>query len=117
MTDRELLTLAAKAAGICLHPADKLKHSYGNWGCDTTCTVCKEDPSSARWNPLKDDGDALRLAVKLRMRISISEADAMATAYIEGAPQGYAVDFGDDPDAATRMAIVDAAAAAGKSMP
>ena len=39
MTDREMLELAARAAGVCLHPPGKLHTSYGNWGSDTTCTV------------------------------------------------------------------------------
>lgn len=65
MDDQELLELAASAAGVCLHPKDQLRHSYGNWGCDTTCGVCKKDPCSTVWRPLTDDGDALRLAVKL----------------------------------------------------
>ena len=36
--DRELLELAAKAAGICLHK--NVQHSYSNAGCDTFCTDC-----------------------------------------------------------------------------
>jgi hypothetical protein len=52
MTDRELLEQAAKAAG-----AERLKGTYENgWWLD-----------DGWWNPLTDDGDALRLAVKLRM--------------------------------------------------
>lgn len=52
MLDRELLELAAKAAGIDYRPQyDLVKTSIG-W--DT-------------WDPLTDDGDALRLAVKHRL--------------------------------------------------
>lgn len=68
-SDRELTALAAKAAGVCLHPEDQRKHSYGNWGCDTTCMACKEDPSDTSFAPLTDDGDALRLAVKLEIEV------------------------------------------------
>ena len=49
MTDRELLELAAKAAGMPTHT-------------DGVGFVMAHHPS---WNPLTDDGDALRLAVKL----------------------------------------------------
>jgi hypothetical protein len=52
MTDRELLELAAKAAGYKL-----------SWPFDNVC-VMHGDPSIP-WSPLTDDGDALRLAVKL----------------------------------------------------
>ena len=60
MTDRELLEAAAKAAGYMLgrHSQDDCKLTFGG----------KE------WNPLEDDGDALRLAVKLRINIQFSGA-------------------------------------------
>ena len=88
MNDRELLELAAKAAGIELQ--DDHYWRDGFW---------------TRWNPLTDDGDALRLAVKLNidagkpgMRLSIDWRSW------------------DDPLAATRLAITRAAAEIGRSM-
>lgn len=66
--DRELLELAAKAANVCLHP--NVTHSYGNWGCDTTCTTCKKDPADARWYPLTDDGDEAKLEAILSLSVS-----------------------------------------------
>lgn len=115
MTDTELLKLAAKAAGVCLHPADKLRYSFGNWGCDTTCKACNEDPSDAQWRPLTDDGDALRLAVALN--IGISQYAGIHPGFVRaGENMGYSVteQLGDDPCAATRRAIVRAAAELGK---
>lgn len=56
MTDRELLELAAKAAGLIVITDAK---DRGLWMAGL------ED----EWNPLTDDGDALRMAVKLRMII------------------------------------------------
>lgn len=55
MSDRELLEAAAKAAGYaCV------------WGVADGPLWWHDDPDTARlWNPLTDDGDALRLAVKL----------------------------------------------------
>lgn len=70
MTDRELLERAARAAGVCLHPEEKLHRSYGNWGCDTTCMVCKKDPSTATFRPLTDYRDALWLAVELSIDVT-----------------------------------------------
>ena len=63
MNDRELLELAAKAAGIDLAwdgdaPKEITEHWSGN----------PEEPPHERawdWNPLTDDGDALRLAAQL----------------------------------------------------
>ena len=58
MDDRELLELAAKAAGV---DPTKLKTPYVSQ--DGLATGWNE------WNPLTDDGDALRLAVKLRLDV------------------------------------------------
>jgi len=100
MTDKELLELAAKAAGIdvrwyqgdCLRVADKCNGFAG------------------RWNPLTDDGDALRLAVKLRMDVEWLDVD---TVFVSGGP---CIHVGVDPYAATRRAIVRAAAEIGREM-
>ena len=94
-TDRELLEMAAKAA----------RYQYAKHG-----GYIVVDGIPGNWNPLTDDGDALRLAVKLRINLHFCESDAMTTAYAEGGIQGAAVDFMDDPYAATRRAIVRAAA-------
>ena len=66
------------------------------------------------WQPLADDGDALRLAVTLRIEfewwkngVSVKREDQspMPIEYV-----------GDDPYAATRRAVVRAAAELGRSM-
>lgn len=88
MTDKDLLELAAKAAGI---DVEWFEEPYGN------CFVLGDK----KWNPLTDDGDAFRLAVKLTVlngyRISIPN-----------------VDEGEDQYAATRRAIVETATEIGK---
>lgn len=59
------------------------------------------------WNPLTDDGDALRLAVKLSLNLYLSDAGQID---VDGA-DSVTEDFGTgDPYAATRRAIVRAAA-------
>ena len=100
MSDREMLELAAKAAGI-----------------DTTRCLQYEDgafdwPGKAgRWNPLTDDGDALRLAVELR----IGSVHALLQWSEENHEDAEAA-WENDPNAATRRAIVRAAAEIGKGM-
>lgn len=91
-TDRELLELAAKAAGI-----------QGAWDERGQCIVISAAGMSwEHWRPLDDDGDALRLAVDLD--INIAEAQA-------------GIDWDEaDRFALTRHAIVRAAAAIGESM-
>lgn len=96
-TDRELLELAAKAAGI---PVD-----------DTTRELWRFQGSSA-WNPLAYDGDALRLAAKLLIQI-YPDADGvevfqMGIGYMAEPSKG-------DLPAAIRRAIVKAAAEVGKT--
>ncbi|MGV8671232.1 hypothetical protein ACV34V_33850, partial [Pseudomonas aeruginosa] len=54
MNDRELLQLAARAAGIDRVLAEPINFSTG---------------VEYYWNPLTDDGDALRLAVLLNLEI------------------------------------------------
>ena len=104
MTDREMLELAAKAAGQERSAAGDL------W-------------SNARgqpWNPLTDDGDALRLAVKLAMNlgnVAGKSIEAWSVSEHDGGVYRGVVSKGDDACAATRRAIVRAAAAIGESMP
>ena len=98
MNDRELLELAAKAARIF----DPLK-------------VMQQDPNPHYWNPLTDDGDALRLAVKLKLELN--HDDLSPTVSVCG-PTITWVDerYEDDPCAAARRAIVRAATEIGKGM-
>ncbi len=101
MIDRELLELAAKAVnGGSWHP---LTH----------------DTPNGAWNPLTDDGDALRLAVKLGVGLGIDMQNEFVTAYEPNPRAGFHEEDAHEADiyAATRRAIVRAAAALGKEMP
>jgi hypothetical protein len=115
MTDKELLELAAKAAGITLSHWDKARNTFapvigvaGEW-----------------WNPLTDDGDALRLVVKLQ--IDIEWRDGEVLAYRHASADGdcfTAIESAADHDPkiigtgdrAIRRAITRAAAEIGKAM-
>jgi len=59
MNDRELLEMAARAAGITGITRDG--------GIELSKDHAKPPYDWRMWNPLTDDGDALRLAVKLHM--------------------------------------------------
>ena len=100
MNDRELLEKAAKAAG------EITASWYGNQNY--------LDGVLGRWNPLTDDGDALRLMVDLRilLRQRSDMVDANASPFVAMREL-----YGTDPYAATRRAIVRAAAEIGKEMP
>lgn len=102
MTDRELLELAAKAAGIPMKPDFAEKYDY-----------YMADP--LMWNPLTDDGDALRLAFMLGIDISFNWECAQCV-YVDIMMETLDRN-GGDKGSATRRAIVRAAAEIGKSMP
>ncbi len=96
--DRELLELAAKACGL---EEAKMRIEFN------------------QWNPIEDDGDALRLAVKLRLDIGfeklhtvsvwVNPLDKWITEYCDDG-------MGADISEKTRRAITRAAAEIGRSM-
>lgn len=96
MDDKTMLELAARAAG-----AVWVGH-YNRW-----------ELNGKSWWPLEDDGDALRLAVKLRLDVLIGERVVTA---VYDAGHFHTEDVGSDRLAATRRAIVRAAAEIGKGM-
>jgi hypothetical protein len=95
MTDKELLELAAKAA----------------WGAMATQMI------ESGWNPLTDDGDALRLAVKFGLGISIPLSNKRTDVVTFSGPITSVIEAHGDPYAATRRAITRAAAEIAKAMP
>ena len=102
MNDKELLTLAAKAAGM-FYPKWNEVHNYMMIGLGS---------DTKEWDPLTDDGDALRLAVKLNLSIAIF------VGYTPNCNDCNQVreELNGDPYAATRRAIVRAAAEKGRGM-
>lgn len=113
MTDRELLELAAKAAGMELA---MYQSQEGALWLDRK--HANPITHSRDWNPLTDDGDALRLAVKLNFFIQLLP-DAVEVTPDQRDDNKFIVLselLGNDPYAATRLAIVRAAAEIGKEM-
>jgi hypothetical protein len=114
MSDIELLELAAKAVGYKLHI----------WGLSGEENVARLDTTPhTRWNPLADDGDALRLAVKLNIDVTMYHATQEVGAVqwrhnkvCDGIKfRCFEKYWTGDPCAAARRAIVRAAAEIGKS--
>lgn len=102
--DRELLELAAKAAGSEI------------W-TDADGNLYTGEPERL-WNPLTDDGDALRLAVTLRLNIKPGKHVGDGCT-VETQRSGIAgcTAFYDDKAQQMRRAIVGAAAEIGRSLP
>jgi hypothetical protein len=107
MSDRTLLELAAKAAGI-----KALRDPHGVWRDCTGFDPALNIFAGESWNPLESDADAFRLAVKLNLHITNGEEFAWASS------QRFDVSepFAGDSFAATRLAIVRCAAAIGKTL-
>ena len=126
-SDRELLELAAKADGVPAYWSvdGTLQHrpifvvaAGGRMG---TMRYEKE------WNPLKNDDDAFRLAVKLGISILprpvcaeqkhsvMAKQRLMSDTMRIANPTETIEPYGDDPCAATRRAIIRAAAAIAKA--
>lgn len=113
VNDRELLDLAAKAAGIEIS-------TYGVGG--PLVDSMREDTGLVRWNPLNDSGDAFGLAVKLGMSILCDPIDGAVCAQWDCPNRATTSiwssedleDYGNDPFAATRRAIVRTAAEVGR---
>ena len=104
-THRELLEAAAKAAGLDVD----FRREDSELGVPFRGTA-------TWWNPLTDDGDALRLAVKLKLMVNIGgvlidgvqvQSPSEPVIVVEPYSQG--------PHVATRRAIVRAAAMIGDS--
>ena len=99
MKDRELLEAAAKAAGHGVEFDD----ASGMTFMDTKHT-------GLLWNPLHNDGDALRLAVYLQLDVYVRGGWIEAVGPM-GAPQKVHYNGADARRDAARLAIVRAAAA------
>lgn len=114
-TDRELLELAAKAAGYLVESSP-----LGN--------ILLSEPGRGQrlWNPLLLDGDALRLAVKLRLVVHVwdDEGAVSVAKTLDGGADPHVTDgdswfavSGASQEENARRAIVQCAAEIGRSMP
>lgn len=116
LTDRELLEFAAKAAGI------ELIDWHDCWADVGPGYRRLQDGLREAWNPLNDDGDALRLAVNLRMELMLRlDSDSVMT-YFEVAGRGLNAaerpsENNGDVHAAVRRVFVRSAAEIGKAIP
>lgn len=107
MTDRELLELAAKAAGYEIKSEWFDTHRGGGYMVGVQV-----------WNPLVDDGDALRLAVRLGLCIECAPNHGRAATINDDGTFNWIAEVEEDADTtrleATRRAIVRAAAEIGR---
>ena len=116
MTDEELLRYAAKAAGLVEPHSYRPKTNSLLW--------LAESGFPSTWRPLDDDAEAFRLMVDLNLFVfhgwtyAENEGVPLANVVVDNAEQTVPSGEikGDDPKAATRRAIVRAAAQIGRAM-
>ncbi|EJK6088418.1 hypothetical protein OR590_005842 [Pseudomonas aeruginosa] len=106
MNDRELLELAARAAGMQINEQRQAERDA--IVDPATASLWIVDGCTA-WNSLTDDGDALRLAVLLNLEIHSPQSDPTVMFRTAEHDVFY-------QDTCIRRAIVRAAAEIGKSM-
>ena len=109
MSDRELLEDAAKAAGMNVS-WDHYDPDYCAGAEGMFLNGQRSPDNSKYWNPLTNDGDALRLAVRCAQLFGFYR-------FLRAWLVAMATEHGDfaDPLAATRRAIGRAAAELGRS--
>lgn len=107
-TNRNLLTLAARAVGLSIE--------WDGSDLDRALILPANSSTLREWNPLQNDSDALRLVTALKLHIGMESNVANAWASDDyGNFQTVILDhFGDE--AALRRAIVLAAAAASEKV-
>jgi hypothetical protein len=115
--DVELFESAAKAAGITLEWWDD------EWWDDGESLnpgyIVNSEGDWVSWDPLSDDGDALRLAVKLGLEVHPSPRGCSVLWDVPGGKQVLTVlnrVVGCDSEGSTRLAITRAAAEIGRRM-
>lgn len=106
MSDRELLELAAKAAGIKV-----------DWRESVECLCYSGSPYNVAWSPHKDYGDSMHLAATLRISITFIGRGTVQT-WADGTTiTTEVIHKRADPAAATRRAVLQTAAEIGRAMP
>lgn len=102
VSDRELLELAAKAAGITII----------RWGNGPGAFIGE----GSAWSPLTDDGDALRLVMALDMVVHCNR-DSLTVIVQTWFPKLCKAVRSNNCDADVRRAIVEVAAMKGRLTP
>lgn len=117
-TDRELLELAARASGLLMCGYSWIGENEDDDECEILEVAFvkhhQEQELASKWNPLTDDGDALRLAVKLGLCILCHATQVEYSTKNGGV--GIVVEQKFRDAAATRRAITRAASAIGEAM-
>lgn len=115
MTDQELVRLAAKAQGV--HLDEKLTPWFTYSDADGFQWLSNDGHRvRASYNPLHNMGDAANMMADLQIGLSFGSLLVGAHFLLNGAPCTVTADIGGDRRAATKRAIVTAAATVGAKL-
>ena len=111
---KHMLLMAAKAGGV--------PGTFQSWFDDRDNESCGIAPDGAPgrdwWNPLTNSSNAFLLSVDLEIHITHEGNLVRCLVYRTGMRQtDFTEPYGNDPRAATRLAITRSAAAIGDAMP
>ena len=115
-TDKELLILAARAAGFDVSHSMNTERLELNPPIIDLWVELNGRLVSTGWNPLQDDGHALRLAVKMKFDVMTRWGEPNSAILDQEGNFTIQADVDLDMCAATRRAIVRAAAAIGEKL-
>ena len=116
-TDRELLELAAKAAGVAFDPDKSMPHPANGafWGLWLRINGEPYEGQRRYWCPHKDDGDSARMEAALGIHVAWHSDGVVCGLRWAGSTELFD-DHGGDKQAARRMASLRVAAEHGKAM-
>jgi hypothetical protein len=109
MTDREMIELAARAAGGREYKSEYMDAFGLYWSKEGEGAFVIDENGGINWNPLTSDADRYRLAEKLKLRIDFS------IQIVTISDSGVFVCWPEDEPSAAR-AITRAAAEIGRGM-
>lgn len=108
MSNRELMTWAAKAVG---YKTDGIYDPQLG-----LIVIHPTNPLPFRWNPLNDDGDNFRLIVELKLEVVFLEGFSEIQVSDDVMKSNMPYEDGDDLFMLTRLAAVTCAAEAGRRL-
>jgi hypothetical protein len=109
--DRELLELAARAAGLKIDKSSTNGGGIGNTGFDCMGNAVLDWHNNKRWNPLTDDGDNARLEAALQIDTTWHKKGVVCGDVYE-----FFGDHDNDKQKTRRYASVKAAAEIGRAL-
>lgn len=115
--DKELLEYAAKAAGYHILGEVNKMIAQPDRSKEGGFVIRNSNGGDSSWNPLLDDGDALRLVVKLKLRAGVDASYAFCYSHTPTLDPQSHTELTNDAAKDLRQVIVNVASEIGKAIP